>query len=574
MKISKLEEKLYDFFVKQNTEIVVAINGEWGSGKTYFWKSIFLDKYKLEFKDKQISYVSLFGHNSLNDIKTDIILQISKHTKYISKIQDKVKSLKGIVFKEDDVNISLGGGVLSAGLSLLSVNDFKNIIICFDDFERLSSQIEIKDLMGFISNLKEQKQCKIVMILNEEELKKIHQIQNTQSELDTFSLYKEKIVDFEFLFENDINDFIESKVETAFDKSIIYSYFSEYQINNFRIIKQLTSELKVFNYTNIDNISDSIKKDFVYILFSILYLKKKYNLSSQSYYELKKLQESIQFKSIMESTGRDSDEDVNLTRIQEEQINYMVDFTDEDIETLIWQQIENERDIRNELKEILKKLSLENQINQDKDTIMNNWNKLHIDFSYTIENFIQDIKPILEKENIDEILNLSDYHFFVSFIKRHDCFDDEKIEQTIKKYIDKTISQEKSISIHEQNKMELIKENYPDLLEYLSNKKEDILIKDISCEDLKNILDKVRSGLGEKDEYIINNISKEQFKKCILSSSEIIQTIVDFLKSKKNNNDRFKNAFENIVKVLEELKNENDNYKFKIEQIFKSVGLK
>ena len=37
MKISKLEEKLYEIFIKSNFPVVVVINGEWGSGKTYFW---------------------------------------------------------------------------------------------------------------------------------------------------------------------------------------------------------------------------------------------------------------------------------------------------------------------------------------------------------------------------------------------------------------------------------------------------------------------------------------------------------------------------------------------------------
>jgi len=112
MKISKLEEKLYNFFIKNDQEVVIALNGEWGSGKTYFWQSIFLDKYNSELNNKQIANVSLFAHNSLNGIKTDIILQISKHTKYISKIQDKVKSLEGIVFRKQNINISLGGGVI------------------------------------------------------------------------------------------------------------------------------------------------------------------------------------------------------------------------------------------------------------------------------------------------------------------------------------------------------------------------------------------------------------------------------------------------------------------------------
>ena len=58
MKISKLEEKLYEIFIKSNFPVVVVINGEWGSGKTYFWQNIFLERYKNKLKDKKIVYVS------------------------------------------------------------------------------------------------------------------------------------------------------------------------------------------------------------------------------------------------------------------------------------------------------------------------------------------------------------------------------------------------------------------------------------------------------------------------------------------------------------------------------------
>ncbi|AZV47327.1 hypothetical protein C3L23_08590 [Nautilia sp. PV-1] len=573
MKISQLEEKLYEIFIKDNFPVVIAINGEWGSGKTYFWQNIFLERYKNKLKDKKIAYVSLFGHNSLNDIKTDIILQISKTTKIISKIQDKVKNIKGMVFKEQDINISLGGGILSAGLSLLTVNDFKNVIICFDDFERLSSNIKIKDLMGFISNLKEQKNCKILMILNEEELKKIHKIQNTEKELDTFSLYKEKIVDYEFLFKNDIKDFIENHIDTKFNKNIILDYFYDYQINNLRLIKQLIEKANFYKDI-ISNITEKIQKDFIYLLFSILYLKKKYNLTSQEYYELKKIQDNIRIKNFMNSAGNDSnEEDTILTDIQKEQIEYLVDFANEDIENLIWQQLENERDIRNELKEDLEKLSLENQINQDKDKIMNNWNRLHLDFSYTIEDFIKDIKPILEKENVSEILSLSEYHFFVNFVEKYDKFDSEKIEKTIKKYIDKIVNQEKSISIHEESNIDLIRKHYPDLLNYVYDKKLETLIQNTTCKGLKELLEKVINGWGEKDQYILNNISKSKYKECIISNPAFVEVIIRFLKAKKRDDIYFRSAIKNILKVLEELEEENESYKFKVEKIFNVIGI-
>ena len=65
----KLEVKLYDLLIKSNEPFVASISGEWGIGKTHFLQKIFLEKYKSELSKKQIAYVSLFGHNSLNDIK-------------------------------------------------------------------------------------------------------------------------------------------------------------------------------------------------------------------------------------------------------------------------------------------------------------------------------------------------------------------------------------------------------------------------------------------------------------------------------------------------------------------------
>lgn len=99
----KLEVKLYDLLIKNDESFVASISAEQGIGKTHFWQRVFLEKYKNEFSKKQIAYVSLFGHNRLNDIKTDVVLQISKTTKYISKFKEKIKSIKRAVLNNVEV---------------------------------------------------------------------------------------------------------------------------------------------------------------------------------------------------------------------------------------------------------------------------------------------------------------------------------------------------------------------------------------------------------------------------------------------------------------------------------------
>ena len=145
-----LQTQLDNFFLKKKEPIVISLQGYWGIGKTYFWHN-YIEHKKQE--DKHV-YISLFGVNSLDDIKRKIILKISDRAKLSDKLQSFVGSSK--VFGID----------LSSAISIIDKKDFENIIICFDDFERISPNLSISEVLGFISELKEQHKCKIVMINN------------------------------------------------------------------------------------------------------------------------------------------------------------------------------------------------------------------------------------------------------------------------------------------------------------------------------------------------------------------------------------------------------------------------
>ena len=63
----QIEKSLKSVILDDAREFVAMLSGEWGIGKTYFWKE-FSDKY---LKDKDVVYISLFGKNSLADIETE-----------------------------------------------------------------------------------------------------------------------------------------------------------------------------------------------------------------------------------------------------------------------------------------------------------------------------------------------------------------------------------------------------------------------------------------------------------------------------------------------------------------------
>lgn len=73
-------------YLKINTNSALAITGEWGSSKTYYYKNTIeqlITKTKVIECEHQYRsvLVSLFGLKSIEDIQTEIILALTRHLK-------------------------------------------------------------------------------------------------------------------------------------------------------------------------------------------------------------------------------------------------------------------------------------------------------------------------------------------------------------------------------------------------------------------------------------------------------------------------------------------------------------
>ncbi|NJM08464.1 DEAD/DEAH box helicase family protein [Candidatus Gracilibacteria bacterium] len=80
------------------------------------------------------------------------------------------------------------GGLIGSALSLV----LRDTLICIDDLERKGGDLELKDVIGLASSLKEQRQCKVVFIVNDGSL--------STEEQESYQRHGEKVVDFEFKF--------------------------------------------------------------------------------------------------------------------------------------------------------------------------------------------------------------------------------------------------------------------------------------------------------------------------------------------------------------------------------------
>ena len=141
------------------------------------------------------SYVSLFGINSLETFKYAIFENVVS-----KKLIGSEASIETFKENSSELTRALGrkslrwitGGVLrnfTAAVDSLSFLSVNRTIICIDDLERKGSNLSIKDVLGLVSLLKEQKKCKIAILVNDND-----------EGLSDYTKYREKVIDAEVKF--------------------------------------------------------------------------------------------------------------------------------------------------------------------------------------------------------------------------------------------------------------------------------------------------------------------------------------------------------------------------------------
>lgn len=238
MSIEIIKQQIGRFLVSEAPE-VMAIKGAWGVGKTYAWnkylagarnqKKIALGKY---------SYVSLFGINSLNDLKFSIFENlVDKNLIGRKPTVESFKANSSELLKTFGrkslplVSTSASPHHYQPMLDSLAFLALEKTIICIDDFERKGKRIEAQDILGLITQLKEQKKCKVVLILNDESLCE-------DSSIDYIKL-REKVIDTEIRFAPTAEDCIEIALNDGKIARLLAENIAKLKINNIRIIKKI-----------------------------------------------------------------------------------------------------------------------------------------------------------------------------------------------------------------------------------------------------------------------------------------------------------------------------------------------
>ena len=269
MNTENIKSIFKDYLKAENTNYAILLNGNWGSGKSFFWKNT-LEKIVTENGYEKI-YISLNGISKIETLEHMLFIRL------LPFIGNKESGLwKNAITLVTNVGNKVSSHFLKTSISDIfkgvSVDafNFSKYIICFDDLERC--QIPVKEVLGFINNYVEHKNLKTIILADENE------INNSQNDKSYHNI-KEKLIGRIINFKLDIKEtlpklFIKYQIQNSsfYDFLVHYENYIaeiliEYKQQNLRTISFYLETLAK-THPLIDNQNEKFKKEI--ILFSII----------------------------------------------------------------------------------------------------------------------------------------------------------------------------------------------------------------------------------------------------------------------------------------------------------------
>ncbi len=161
----------------------VLIDGEWGSGKTFFVQNELKKEIENEVIDEKVvdvKYISLYGCKSIEDVKENITWEFIgdlHKQKGENTSQKDTKGKKTSDYKGAGVSSikKIVGSIAKKILPEQSIIDMawdwlkvKSCIFIFDDLER--ADCSINEIFGFINSMVEHDSIKVIIVANEKEI--------------------------------------------------------------------------------------------------------------------------------------------------------------------------------------------------------------------------------------------------------------------------------------------------------------------------------------------------------------------------------------------------------------------
>ena len=584
-----IEQRLTEILKRKNA-VCIVLDGEWGVGKTTFWKNFSAKNF-----DKNSVYVSLFGKESIQEIKQEISLKFYyKKNEAISKILKKFIPAGIFSFftkRFADNKIAEFSLII---LDSLYTNKYKDAIICFDDFERISDKINLKEILGLISEYKEQQNCHIVMILNrskmtaptketqkgdEENLeakepKNTSQIKEDKTELEKIlSEYKDKIMDYEFYYNptpQESFNIVSGELEEVY-RDVTLRYFEKHAINNIRVMRRAINALNDYKQYLEDKLQkyQPIKDNAITYILGISIINAM-NSSAEVERFLGKLDYRSNLTDVYELFKNEKDTG---------DLYYAFKFTnDEDyywlgINILSYTKksiIDVEEFNKIARNVITREYNNENkQYKEIKKEILNEYFKGTLDLQYDNRLFIKSLFAYLEtnKENIINIVGVSPFILYIETLGKFDEENKQKYHEFATKVLLDYIT-----NVFENNQYQNL---YTDILGKMINF--DKRIKELhdnlvaqndiyKISSAERIIENIFNARVPIQKELTSKITEEILEKYCYENLEFLRSAIGFLQSNASylsSNKELRVKILNVFKKISENGDENQKLKMK-----------
>lgn len=202
MQKEEIVQAVRDYVNNDKATYAVLINGVWGSGKTYFYKHCLKDEIaKIENGSnnrKANVYISLYGISSAEQLSKEIITSYLieaklRGDKSKEKIYKQMKKTIGIINKMFSFSINCLSIDFDKGIKKIRKNiEFKDMVVCLDDFERCN--VPINELFGMINSLVEHCNCKVIILADEDNIGKMYANTNIEEKYLTILMGRSLII--------------------------------------------------------------------------------------------------------------------------------------------------------------------------------------------------------------------------------------------------------------------------------------------------------------------------------------------------------------------------------------------
>ncbi len=241
-----LVESILDYVRADYTDYAIMINGEWGSGKTYFWNHKVKNKIEsLQLNGRKYTtiYMSLYGISNLEEISKKIFIETTQlMDKNLKKYMDSHGQTTIPEYAKTGLDMANFFGVTKNGEKVdyeafFSTDDK---VLCFDDLER--ANVDVVDILGYINNFVEHDHIKTIIICNEKELATKFKSSNIEMKTFIATYLLDKQNELTKGEEKPMVEKIRDKIEYVFDNANDYERIKE------KLIGETFEYAPKFNY--------------------------------------------------------------------------------------------------------------------------------------------------------------------------------------------------------------------------------------------------------------------------------------------------------------------------------------